>query len=86
MEVNPDPNAIVVYSVDRDTPTKEVDWATKSDIVRHISVVDHYDNRIILPYLRSELGEMIECKTCRETNYLCFMSKKKSVILMYYQS
>ena len=86
MEVNPDPNVIVIYSVDRDTPTEEVDWAIKSDIVRHISIVDHYDNRIIIPYVKSELGEMIECKTCGETNYLCFMSKKKSVILMDYQS
>ncbi len=79
------PNAIVIFSVDRDTEIENIDYAIKSDTVNHISIVNHRDNKPLLFYLKSKIGNIISCKKCNEDNYLCFKKKNKSLLIMEYQ-
>ncbi len=78
-------NAITIFSVDRDTKIKDIQYAIQSKAVKHISIVNHRDNEILLYYLKSKIKDIISCKKCNEDNYLCFKKKDKSLLIMEYQ-
>ncbi len=79
------PNVSLIFSVDRDTKTDDVEWALKEESVKNIAIIEHYDNRIIKAYVKNSVKETIDCEKCNKIGYLCFKNSKKSMVLMPYQ-
>jgi hypothetical protein len=79
-------NAVIAFSLDRDSAIENKMYATTDSSINLVAVVDHNDNReLIVDLMDGYALPVIRCTDCGETQFLCFHSSQKSVLLMNYQ-
>ncbi len=78
-------NARVIFSADKDTGRKNIEWAIKSPSVSAIGVVKHEDNEILIYYLKSRIPEMLDCDTCIEMDCVRRSPGKKYLVHMNFK-
>ncbi len=80
-------NAVVLFSLDIDTPRKRVDYAINSNAIDGLAIVEHPDNKYLIEDMQHRLPVIrcIDCQKGKQERYLCFHQKEKFLVLMNYQ-